>query len=174
MALDSKTIVSVLMRQRDQLFAYIWSIVGNVHLAEDVFQDVSLLATEKGSEVADEGRLRAWLQTAARLKSLEALRKTSRTPTAIGDAVLEALDPHWKSLWESESDETLEDLKRCLERLPPRSRDALRLRYAENLKSGEIGRRLGLKSATVYQFLSRVHRTLMECIERRRHARSDT
>jgi len=172
MSLNSKTIVLVLMQQREKLFAYIWSIVGDVHLAEDVFQDVSLLATEKGGDVADEGRLRAWLHTAARLKSLEALRKVARTPVPFGDAVLDMLDPHWQTYGESGADEALEDLKTCLQKLTPRSRDALRLRYADNLKSGEIGRRLGLKPATVYQFLSRVHRTLMDCIHNRQHGRS--
>jgi RNA polymerase sigma-70 factor (ECF subfamily) len=172
MTLDSKTIVLVLMQQREKLFAYIWSIVGNVHLAEDVFQEVSLLATERGAEVADEGRLRAWLHTAARLKSLEALRATSRSPATFDESVLDILDPHWQSHADTEADETLEDLKTCLQLLTPRGRNALKLRYADNLKSGEIARRLGLKSATVYQFLSRVHRSLMDCIQKQRQARS--
>ena len=54
MGLDSPTIVRLLMAERSRLFAYTWVIVGDVHLAEDVFQEVSLLAVEKGSEVTDE------------------------------------------------------------------------------------------------------------------------
>jgi DNA-directed RNA polymerase specialized sigma24 family protein len=48
MALDSPAIVRLLMAERSRLFSYTWAIVGDVHLAEDVFQEVSLLAIEKG------------------------------------------------------------------------------------------------------------------------------
>lgn len=57
MPLDRKTVIRVLMTERDRLYAYIWSLIGDVHLAEDVLQEVSLLAADKADEVSNEQAL---------------------------------------------------------------------------------------------------------------------
>ena len=46
MSIDQPTAVKGLMKDRARLIAYIYAIVRDWHLAEDLFQDVSALAIE--------------------------------------------------------------------------------------------------------------------------------
>jgi RNA polymerase sigma-70 factor (ECF subfamily) len=56
-------------------------------------------------------------------------------------------------------------LEVCLERLPARPRQMLRLRYFEEYNSEEIARRLGSKSAAVRVALQRIREQLRACVE---------
>ena len=167
MSMDSKTIVRVLMQQRDRLFAYIWSIVGDAHLAEDVLQEVSLLAMENGGEVADEVRLAAWLRHAARNKALEAVRRRSRQPTPLDEAILEAMEPDWQQYDALEESELVDLLRTCVKQLTANNQRIVTLRYVDGLKSNEIARRLHRNVSAVYQAITRIHRALSECMSRR-------
>jgi RNA polymerase sigma-70 factor (ECF subfamily) len=165
MTIDVKTVVQVLMQQRDRLFAYIWAIVGDLQLAEDTLQELSLLAVEKGPEVQDEARLVVWLRRAARLKALEMLRQRGRTPLALGESVLDQLESHWVDQERHAEADVVRALEECLNQLTPNNRRILAMRYAEGKKTGDIAIALGRKLPTVYQSLVRVHRALRQCIE---------
>lgn len=78
MALDETTIVRVLLAERARLLAYIWVIVRDVHLVEDVFQEVAALAVQKREELRDEAALPVWLRRTARFQALAALRDKSQ------------------------------------------------------------------------------------------------
>lgn len=170
MGLDSSIIVRVLMAERERLFSYIWMMVCDTHLAEDVFQDVSLLALEKGTEVADETHLRGWLRHAARFKALEALRQSKRTPLPLDESVIKQLEEHWArydAVPESDQDDLLDLLKKCIRLLTPDSRKLLVMHYGKGLRSREIARQLKRKVEAVYQSITRAHRNLSDCVRQK-------
>jgi DNA-directed RNA polymerase specialized sigma24 family protein len=68
------SVVRVLIRDRAKLLGYIWAILRDSHLADDVFQDVTVLALEHAAEFNDDGHLLLWCRKAARFKALEILR----------------------------------------------------------------------------------------------------
>ena len=78
---ESPETIRLLMAERERLFSYIWAIVGNIHLAEDVFQEVSLLVLQKRPEASDELQFRVWLRRTARYKAIEALRRQRIEPS---------------------------------------------------------------------------------------------
>jgi RNA polymerase sigma-70 factor (ECF subfamily) len=167
MALDSPTIVRLLMEERNRLFSYIWAIVGNAQLAEDVFQEVSLLVVEKGSELVDEPELKVWLRRAARYKALEAVRKVRRSPVPLDEAVVEKLEQHWAKYDATQDSELIEFLEQCVQSLTPNARKLVTLRYVKGLRSGQIADRLNRKVTTVRQGIARAHRNLYDCIRTR-------
>lgn len=164
MPVDQKNVVRVLMVQRDRLFAYIWSIVGDVHLAEDVIQEVSLVAAEKGGEVANERALVVWLRTTARHKCLEAIRADRRAPLSLASQTLDLLDAQWARQDEVDTATMLAALDDCLRQLTPRTQRLVRMRYVENLGASHIAGVLHRKTAAVYQALTRAHRALGDCM----------
>jgi RNA polymerase sigma-70 factor, ECF subfamily len=119
--------------------------------AEDILQDVYLIAWEKGPTEANHGELRSWLfkVTANRCKlehrrenrwrrvqsSLKQWWRALRETPAATDAVVEA--------------EELELVRRGLERLPDQLRLVLVLRYYSGFDSHEIGKILELPASTV-------------------------
>ncbi len=64
----------------------------------------------------------------------------------------------------SDGSEVMEALRRCLERLTPRSRRMLDLRYAEEKSPDEIASELGLKGGSVRVLLVRIREALVKCM----------
>jgi RNA polymerase sigma-70 factor (ECF subfamily) len=91
---ESPNAVRLLMAERERLFSYIWSIVGDNHLAEDVFQEVSLLVIQKHPEASDDLRFRVWLRHTARYKAIEALRRVKKV-VPLDESVIEKLEENW-------------------------------------------------------------------------------
>jgi RNA polymerase sigma-70 factor (ECF subfamily) len=167
MSIPVKIVVQVLMQQHNRLFAYIWSIVGDAQLAEDAMQELSVLAVEKGVEVADEDRLVVWLWRAAKLKALEFRRQKRMVPLPLEGEVADQLEQAWQNYTSPGDSQLAEALQQCITSLTPDHRELLRLRYTEGKKAGDIARALKRKAASVYQAIARLHRSLRDCIEAR-------
>jgi RNA polymerase sigma-70 factor, ECF subfamily len=168
---DSSDTLRQLMAEREKLFSYIWAIVGNVHLAEDVFQEVSLLVLEKRPADCDEVQFRVWLRRAARFKAIEALRKAKSRAIPLDEAVIEKLESHWVRYDATGESDLVEFLRECIRLLTPNGRKMITLRYVDGLRSHEIADRLGRHIDAVYRSIARAHRSLMECVRTKLAAR---
>ena len=168
MSIDQATVVKGLMKDRARLIAYIYAIVRDWHLAEDLFQDVSAVAVEKHDRIADSDHLLLWARKAARNKSLEALRKRKYTPLALADDVIELLDGSWLEIDRTDTDIEIDYLRNCLETLSPKAQKVVNLKYVEGLSGVQIAELVGSKVHSVYVALTRAHRSLEACVQKRR------
>lgn len=168
MPLDEATIIRTLMAERAGLLAYIWSIVHDSHLVEDIFQEVSLLAVSKRIELRDKKALAAWLRSSARLMSIAAVRRKGRSPVLFSEEVLDKLDASWTNSDATSTEEALSLLHRCMAELSERSREFVTLRYVNRLSGSQLAQKLGMTVASVYVALARIHRSLRECVQRQR------
>jgi RNA polymerase sigma-70 factor, ECF subfamily len=57
-------------------------------------------------------------------------------------------------------------LERCLEQIQPRSREALRLRYAEELAVNDLATKMDRTPNAISQLLFRARQWLIECVKR--------
>ena len=168
MSIDQATVVKGLMKDRARLIAYIYAIVRDWHLAEDLFQDVSAVAVEKYDRIADSDHLLLWARKAARNKSLEALRKRKYTPLTLADDVIELLDGSWLEIDRTDTDIEIDYLRSCLETLSPKARKVVNLKYVEGFSGVQIAELVGSKVHSVYVALTRAHRSLEACVQKRR------
>jgi RNA polymerase sigma-70 factor (ECF subfamily) len=126
----------------------------NPNEAEDIAQDALLRAWRRRSTLRDSARRKEWLGTIVRN---EAFRQHSKRRPDPVDTV---------ESWEGEEDEqivsTVEraDLHAALQRLSPRDRKLIELRYEEDLTQEAIARRLGVPDGTVKVRLHRVRHRL--------------
>jgi RNA polymerase sigma factor (sigma-70 family) len=67
-------------------------------------------------------------------------------------------------------DERAAALERCLERIQTRSREALRLRYAENQAVSEMAKKMNCNANAVSQLLFRARQWLIQCVKSERAA----
>ncbi len=167
MAVEQDTILRVLLADRAKLLGYIWSIVRDNHVAEDVFQEVSILAIHKRESIADVKHLPGWFRRAARFKALKALRRSGKQPVMLDGAVLDLLDRQWDQQDDTGTSEVSEALKACVNQLTPNAQQIVSLRYGEGLNSGKVAEVLNRKVETVYKALSRIHNTLGDCVRKR-------
>jgi RNA polymerase sigma-70 factor, ECF subfamily len=173
MALDRDTIVRLLLSGRASLLGYIHSIVRDWDLADDVLQEVSILALKKCDLIEDETHFGGWVRQTARFESLNLLRKQGRGPQLLGETVLDLLDTAWDAAEKAMPSDSLDALRACVEKLTADSRHILQLRYADGIKGVELAHVLDQSPNTVYVRLSRIHRKLGKCIALRIAERED-
>jgi RNA polymerase sigma-70 factor (TIGR02960 family) len=172
---------------RGELQAHCYRIVGSVHDAEDLVQEM-LLAAWRGLD-GFEGRasLRSWLYRIATNRCLNALRDRGRRPPELPPPPAEApgppeptrrgepiwLEPYPDALLEGVLDRSREPDARYeareaiglafvagLQRLPPRQRAVLVLRDVLGFRAAEVAATLGITEASVNSALHRARSAL--------------
>ncbi|WP_309722564.1 sigma-70 family RNA polymerase sigma factor [Armatimonas sp.] len=127
--------------------------------AEDVVAEVFVAAFASwkscptpAPETADHDPVRAWLFGIARRKITDVLRRRQRHPeSGLNETLLGGSSPEVEFL----GDEALEQLRVVLAALPEDQREALRLKYVEELSLVEMGIILKRSPAAVGQLLHR-------------------
>jgi RNA polymerase sigma-70 factor (ECF subfamily) len=137
--------------------------VGDNHLAEDVFQEVSLLVIQKHPEASDDLRFRVWLRHTARYKAIEALRRVKKV-VPLDESVIEKLEENWIRYDSTSESDLVSFLRECIRLLTPNGRKMIALRYVDGLRSCDIARQLGRQIDTVYRSIARAHKSLLECV----------
>src|SRR5688500_14075550 len=139
--MEPNAVVRALIRDRAKLLGYICVIVRDHHVAEDVFGDVTVLAMERAGEINDEAHLALWARKAARLKALEAVRRRNRGrrgTVSLDDDVIEMIEADWGVVDAMPAAAEVDHLRSCIERLTPRARRILHLRYVEGLGGASL------------------------------------
>ena len=166
--LDLATTVKGLMNDRAKLIAYLHAIVRDRHAAEDLFQEVVALAVQKHDEIQDREHLPLWARKAGRNKALESLRKKKYSPLTLDRDVLDLLEAPWITLDRLDPEDEMDHLRRCLDKLAPKTRRIVNLKYVEGLSGIQIAELVGSRVHSVYVALTRAHRSLQSCIGERR------
>ena len=166
MPVDEQSLVQHLLGERTKLIAYIWSIVHDAHLAEDIFQEVSLVALRKRQEIEGSPQVFPWLRSVARHKSLKALAARSRRPMVLDENLLGELEDAWIRHDSAPSADTADALEGCIKKLSPKARRIVELRYGVGLSGGEVATAAGVQVRSIYQALSRIHVALADCVRR--------
>jgi len=150
-----------------RLRGFVSGLVPDRGSAEDIFQEIFLTVTCKAADFRVEDNFLAWARGIARLKALEYFRKNSRRPQLLSEDLLEALASsagRSDSLWE----ERRSAVAACIQKLAPRARQILEMRYAEApVTPQEIAQRLTWTVSAVHVALTRARKFLQECSRRR-------
>jgi RNA polymerase sigma-70 factor (ECF subfamily) len=157
------------MAERHALMAYIHALVQRAEVAEDIFQEVWLRladAAERGVAIDDPPR---WFRGVARNLVLHHWRSEQRSRVIVDSGLLDLIDQAF-----SEQDE-LHDalasrrlgLRACISELPEHAKEVLRLTYVVDLSAEAVAAKLERTSASVLMMLSRLRRSLEECVNRR-------
>jgi RNA polymerase sigma-70 factor (ECF subfamily) len=128
-------------------------VLGDPAAAEDVAQEVAIVAIQRARSLKDPRKLDAWLHKIAVRKAIDETRRRKRRATV-------PLEPH-----HDPPDTPAEQALHVLAPLPPRQRAALTLRYVHDLPDDAIARALGCRPATVRSLLSRGREALRETLE---------
>lgn len=165
MPLPPDNIVRTLFAARERLLAAAWVIARDAAAAEDIFQNVSVKALTKDLAFEHEAKLLSWAHVTARHEAIDWLRRQRTCVVPLDADVLELLEAEWAAA--PAVSPRVDALRECLEKTPAEARRLLELRYFEGRACEEVARAAGLGVDAVYQRLSRLHRALKTCIERR-------
>lgn len=163
-----RAVLARCLEKRPVLLAFSQMILGDVHRAEDVFQEVVAKALEKSDQLDDPSQTDAWLMKICRNLATDLYRKERRSPLRFQSDVLDLLEQSLPNHLDAEAWEgRLAVLRKCLEELAPKAKRLLELRYQQNKSAEEIAVQVGLAKDSVYVTLARVRTSLKGCIGRR-------
>jgi RNA polymerase sigma-70 factor (ECF subfamily) len=166
MPLSQEIIIRTLFAARSRLSAAVWLVVRDAHAAEDIFQNVSVKALTKNVQFEHDGELLSWAHVTARREAIDLLRRQKKSVVGLDDEVLNLLESEWSAAT-AISGARVDALRDCLDAAPEEARRMLELRYFEERSCDDVAAQVGIGLDAVYQRLSRLHRALKVCIERR-------
>jgi RNA polymerase sigma-70 factor (ECF subfamily) len=146
--------------------AFLRAGVHRMHDAQDLLQDVAVEVTREFASYDRRRPFNAWALGIARNKLREYYRETAMDRRVLNDVAMarfkEALEEVGR-----ESGEIGEALHRCMDRVDPRARKLLEMRYVEDLTYPQIAGRTSATATAVKVALHRLRGALMRCVEER-------
>jgi len=167
--MKEEELIRLLMKTRVGLLGYIQSIVRSAELAEDIFQDVCVIAIEKRASLADRQNVVAWLYKSARFEALNRLRKRAKAELQLSDQLLDLMDVEFQKV-EDESDSYIlvNAIRHCLQLLSPSAQLLIQYRYTQGMDYSQIAAKVGRSSNSLYVTFCRIHASLARCVEKYR------
>jgi RNA polymerase sigma-70 factor (ECF subfamily) len=146
-------------REHQGIWRYLVYLGCDEHRAADLTQETFFRLLDGDFDYRGDAATGAWLRrTAGNL-----FRREGRQPVAVE---LEVADAVWDAGLGGERERYLAALDHCLQKLPPRSREVVALRYDEGVGRAAIAERVGLAVAAVKTLLRRIRAELAVCIRR--------
>ena len=135
----------LLNRYQSSIHSYIFFIVRNKELAEDIFQEtfVKVIMTIKQGRYTDNGKFKAWITRIAHNLIIDNYRQERNENTISNDEVEVDLLNNIKLCDGTIEDklvkhQVLSDVRRLLKSLPDNQREVLEMRYYRDLSFKEI------------------------------------
>jgi len=142
---DNQAFENLLLRYKSKVYTYIYMIVRNRELSEDIFQDtfIKAIATIQQGRYVESGKFLAWINRIAHNLIIDHFRKEKNENTISADAVdydiVNNAKLSEKSIEETLSNEqVLVDVVHLINFLPQSQQHVIRMRFFEDLSFKEI------------------------------------
>jgi RNA polymerase sigma-70 factor (ECF subfamily) len=155
--------VSLLGQNERRLFVYLKSRMPCSNDADDLLQETNLLLWREFDSFELGTNFTAWAYRIAENQVRAARKRQQRDRLVFSEAFLEAVSKELSA--ESEQLERRSvALGDCLQRLPPHHRELIERRYTSGDAVDRLAEHLSKSPDAVYRILSRIRRTLHDCV----------
>jgi RNA polymerase sigma-70 factor (ECF subfamily) len=151
-------------RIQRRLYGFVVSLVPDFSMADDIVQDTVSVMWLKFDEFEPGTDFCAWAFKIARYRVLYYRRCKLDMKNRFSDQTLEHLSEAAESA-SPQMDCQREMLKKCLRKLTSNEREILHLRYEEGASVKKVAAFTNLNVNTLYKMLSRIHLSLLNCIQ---------
>ena len=164
-----KDLTSKFLAGRHLLMSFIYGLVRDPAVAEDMFQEVWVRlaeAAEKGIEIVD---LPKWSRGVAKNLILHYWREKRSSKLVVESRILDIVDVAFiegdaaSEAWTARRSALI----LCVGSLPDHSKDLLRMKYDAGLPLVDMASRLQRSCNGIMVSLTRLRKALAECVERR-------
>ncbi len=161
-----KLLVQLLTASHGRLLAYLITLLGNRHDAEDVLQMASITMWKRFETFTPGSNFVAWATKVAFYESREFRRMKVRSKILFDDELVELLAREREEDLKA-SDDRVAALDLCLGQLDETSQRLIQAAYYEEGSLVELAGKIGRAPQTLYNRLNGLKRLLAECVERR-------
>ena len=159
----SELFLRLLNEHERNLSIYVHSLIPDWAAAQDVLQETRVTLWKEFSKFERGTNFAAWARTVAFYQILTHRKKVKRSPLPLSDEFLHSISDAIKEdpeKWDKRS----EALRHCVAKLPLPHRRLIALRYFEERSVESISEKVGRTVAAIYRALSRIRRSLEECV----------
>jgi len=149
-----------------ELFSYILALVWNLQDAEDLYQQTAMTLWTKFQEYEQRTEFSHWAFATARLLTLNFQRTQRRYRKFLTSDTAAMLAEKQANLPKAAIVELPDALLQCMERLSQSDRRLVQLCYGEEQAIKLVAEEIGRTVQSTYNSLSRIRRSLFDCIRR--------
>lgn len=157
--------VDLMTQHQGRLYGYVLTLSADPDVANDVLQEANIVLWKQWRQFQAGSNFAAWAFRIAHFQFMAYRQRKLRDKTLFSDDLLATLASEAREV-DEQHEERAAALERCLERMPARSREAIRLRYADELKVSDMAKILQRNANAVYQILFRARQWLIECVQK--------
>lgn len=161
---DQERFMRLWTESQQAVVNYIHAMVRDPAAAKDLAQETALVLFRRFGEYDGERPFLGWALGVAQFQVRGFHRDAARSLVCFDTELFDRLTEMWAET-AADAGERSSALEVCLERLPARPRQMVRLRYFDELNSEEIARRINSRSAAVRVALQRIREQLHACVE---------
>jgi RNA polymerase sigma-70 factor, ECF subfamily len=145
------------------VWRYLRALGSTSELADDLTQDTFLKVLQKSFTIYDEATTAAYLRRVAHNLYISHQRRASKV-NLVED--FQFFEQYW-STWVRDDNgaELLAKLKKCFEKLTPRAKWSLEMRFRDRLPRVEIAQNLKISEHGAKNLMQRAKKQLRECLE---------
>ncbi|MBL8796262.1 MAG: sigma-70 family RNA polymerase sigma factor [Planctomycetia bacterium] len=161
-----KALSARFMAERHALMGFIYSMVRDLSGTEDILQEVWIRlaeAAERGEVIAEPGK---WCRGVAKNLILHYWRDRRTAKVFADSELLDLVEEALNEQPEAAGDRR-QALMECIDRLPEKSKQLLRMKYEQGLSFAAMAERLQRSLDSLKMALCRVRQALLECAEKK-------
>ena len=151
---DSKSLEVLIDRYQKKIFGYIYMIVNNRDIAEDIYQDtfVKVIHTIRSGQYNEEGKFIQWVMRIAHNLSIDYFRKENKMPTYSPNDefdifnLIGGIEPSKEELMITK--QIHEDVRGVIEHLPAEQKEVVYMRYYQNMSFKDIAEKCDISINT--------------------------
>jgi RNA polymerase sigma-70 factor, ECF subfamily len=159
--------MDLLLRHQGQIFGYIFAAVHNLHDAEELYQETSIVLWRKFGHYQQGTDFVRWAFRTAKYKIMSFQRDRRRSPLCFSDEVL----TDFAELHISRDSEVMQHqqelLAECVDELSPMDKQIVDLCYGGQDNIKQAAEKLQRAPKTLYNAVSRIRRILFDCVRLR-------
>ncbi len=148
------------------VYLFIRSLVADANDIEDIWQETSLVLWRKFGEFDPGTNFRSWAFRIAHLEVLSHRSRRQRRPMQFGQELIDCVAAELQARSDT-LDAQLDALHRCLHALRESDRELIRRRYSPGASGQGVAAELGRSARSLYKAMTRIRRTLHDCIQTR-------
>ncbi|EFH85879.1 RNA polymerase sigma factor [Ktedonobacter racemifer] len=163
---DREALAEVYARFQRPLFSYLFHLLEQKELAEDVLQEVIVIIWQKAHTFQGVAPAARWIFGIAHHQAFKALRRNASATFIDLEAVLDLPDEEQDPETDVLRQTTYEEIAKALACLTPEHREVLELAFFQDFASKEIAAIVGVPLGTVKSRLSYARRALKAALLR--------
>jgi RNA polymerase sigma-70 factor (ECF subfamily) len=160
---STEQLVLLLTQHQEQLFRYIFSLVGCEADARDILQETSLSLYRTFDQYDVSRPFLPWAYRFAYLKVQKHREKETRSPLLFSEDVMDLLAQERERI-EPELDQRLQLLDACLGKLIAQDKELVTSRYAKRQSAEEMMQRFAMSRRTLFRKLELLRQRLHDCV----------